>query len=92
MHEQAGHRPALVLSPATYNAKTGLLLCCPMTTQVKGDPFEVVLAGREVAVGFADQVNCLDWVVRGTKRKGKVTASKLSEVRSKLQALVGSPV
>src|SRR2546428_13686075 len=44
-HEQAGHRPALVLSPAAYNAKTSLMVCCPMTTQIKNYPFEVVIAG-----------------------------------------------
>lgn len=43
-HEQAGHRPAVVVSPSTYNGKTGLMLCCPMTTQVKGYPFEVSIA------------------------------------------------
>ena len=89
-HEQAGHRPALVLSPAAYNSKTGLLLCCPMTTQVKGYPFEVVLEGKQVAVVLADQVKSLDWVARGARRKGKVSASELSEVRAKLLALVGS--
>jgi mRNA interferase MazF len=44
-HEQAGHRPALVVSPSAYNGKTGLMLCCPMTTQVKGYPFEVPIPG-----------------------------------------------
>ncbi|MCE3543402.1 endoribonuclease MazF, partial [Escherichia coli] len=44
-HEQAGHRPAVVLSPASYNGKTGLMLCCPMTTQIKKYPFEVLIAG-----------------------------------------------
>jgi len=45
-HEQFGHRPAVVLSPATYNRKTCLMLCCPMTTQIKGYPFEVSIAGQ----------------------------------------------
>ena len=44
-HEQAGHRPAVVLSPAAYNAKTSLMVCCPMTTQIKNYPFEVVVTG-----------------------------------------------
>jgi hypothetical protein len=44
-HERAGHRPAVVVSPAAYNAKTRLMLCCPMTTQIKNCPFEVVVAG-----------------------------------------------
>ncbi len=88
-HEQGGHRPALVLSPAAYNGKTGLMLCCPMTTQVKGYPFEVPVAGKPAAVVLADQVKSLDWVARRAQRKGKVTAAELSEVRAKLAALVG---
>jgi len=44
-HEQAGHRPAVVLSPAAYNVKTSLMVCCQMTTQIKSYPFEVVIAG-----------------------------------------------
>lgn len=54
-HEQAGHRPAMVLSPATYNKKSGLMLCCPMTTQIKGYPFEVVIKGNPASVVLADQ-------------------------------------
>ena len=51
-HEQAGHRPALVISPASYNGKTGLMVCCPMTTKIKGHPFEVLtqVAGVDCAV------------------------------------------
>jgi len=59
-HEQAGHRPALVLSPATYNGKTGLMLCYPMTTRIKGGyPFEVSIAGNPPSVTLADQVKSL---------------------------------
>lgn len=90
-HEQAGRRPALVLSPAAYNRKTGLMLCCPMTTRIKGYPFEVVVAGKQPAVVLADQVKSLDWVARGATRKARVTSSELAEVRAKLLALVGSP-
>ena len=90
-HEQAGHRPALVLSPASYNSKTGLMLCCPMSTQVKGYPFEVAVAGKQAAVVLADQVKSLDWMARKATRKGKVTPSELAEVRAKLLVLVGSP-
>ena len=62
-HEQAGHRPALVLSPATYNEKTDLALLCPITSRVKGYPFEVPLPpGLPVGgVVLADQVKNLDW-------------------------------
>ena len=63
-HEQAGHRPALVLSPAAYNNKTGLMICCPLTTQIKNYPFEVVIDGNPVAAILADQVKSLDWRMR----------------------------
>jgi mRNA interferase MazF len=88
-HEQAGHRPALVISPATYNGKTGLMLCCPMTTQIKGYPFEVLIAGTRPGAALADQVKSLDWVVRKASHKGKVSTEVLAEVRAKIFALVG---
>lgn len=88
-HEQAGHRPALVLSPATYNRITGLMLYCPMTTQIKGYPFEVVVSGKPSGVILADQVKSLDWVARKAKYKGKVSRAELTETRAKLVALVG---
>jgi mRNA interferase MazF len=90
-HEQAGHRPALVLSPSAYNAKTGLMLCCPMTTQLKGYPFEVRIAGTRNSAALADQVKSLDWGVRRASRKGAVSAAELSEVRAKAIALIGKP-
>ncbi|MFC6639741.1 endoribonuclease MazF [Sulfitobacter sp. JBTF-M27] len=86
-HEQAGHRPALVLSPAKYN-KIGLMLCCPMTTKIKGYPFEVVIQGSQTNAALADQVKSLDWKVRKAKRKGQVTSSELAEVRAKSVALI----
>jgi mRNA interferase MazF len=89
-HEQAGHRPALVLSPAVYNSKTGLMLCCPMTTQIKGYPFEVLIASDKPSAALADQVKSLDWVVRKATRKGKVTAPELAETRAKIIALLGN--
>ena len=88
-HEQAGHRPALVVSPAAYNAKTSLMLCCPMTTQIKGYPFEVAIAGVSPSAVLADQVKSLNWVARKARRKGSVTAAELADVRAKLLALVG---
>ncbi len=54
-HEQAGHRPAVVLSPASYNLETGLMICCPMTTQIKNYPFEVLIAGAIPSAILADQ-------------------------------------
>lgn len=90
-HEQVGHRPALVLSPAAYNGKTGLMLCCPMTTQVKGYPFEVAIAGTRATAVLADQVKSLDWRVRKATRKAQVSMRELSEVRARVVALVGQP-
>jgi mRNA interferase MazF len=87
--EQAGHRPALVLSPAAYNDKTGLMICCPLTTRIKNYPFEVPLVGSRSAVVLADQVKSFDWRARKAARKGKASASELSEVRAKIGALIG---
>jgi mRNA interferase MazF len=89
-HEQAGHRPALVVSPSAYNGKTGLMLCCPMTTQVKGYPFEVLIAGERPGAALADQVKSLDWLARKARYKGKVAAAELNDVRAKILALVGA--
>lgn len=89
-HEQAGHRLALVVSPAAYNAKTSLMICCPMTTQIKGYPFEVLITGPPPpSVVLADQVKSLDWRVRRAKRKGGGSADELAEVRAKIVALIG---
>lgn len=86
---QAGHRPAVVLSPAAYNRKTSLMLCVPLTTRVKGYPFEVAVSGRRGGVALADQVKCLDWQARKATRKGKASVAELEEIRAKLRALVG---
>ena len=89
-HEQAGHRPALVLSPASYNRRSGLMLCCPMTSQKKGYPFEVVIAAdtdRESVV-LADQVKSLDWKVRKAVKKGTASIDVIAEMLSKLQTLL----
>ena len=89
-HEQAGRRPALVLSPASYNGKTGMMVCCPMTTHIKGYPFEVVISGNPPSAVLADQVKSLDWRARGAIRKGKVKETILREVRAKICALIGA--
>lgn len=88
-HEQAGHRPAVVVSPASYNGITGLMLCCPMTTQIKGYPFEVLIAGKRPCVVLSDQIKSLDWVVRKASHKGKVLPDELAQVREKTSALIG---
>lgn len=86
-HEQAGKRPALVLSPASYNAKTSLLLACAMTLEVKGYPFEVLLPDGKSAV-LADQVKCLDWRMRNVQPKDGVPDEVLQRVRDVLRALL----
>lgn len=89
-HEQSGRRPAFVLSPAAYNGKTGLMLCCPITTQVKGYPFEVALEGPAKVHGviLADQVKSLDWRVRKAEKTGKVSNAVLQEVVDKIKAIL----
>lgn len=88
-HEQAGHRPAVVVSPSSYNGKTGLILCCPMTTQIKGYPFEVLIAGNRPSAVLSDQIKSLDWVVRKASHKGKVLPDELAQVRGKAFAIIG---
>lgn len=88
-HEQAGHRPAVVLSPAAYNGKTSLMICCPLTTQIKNYPFEVMIAGPKPSAVLADQIKSLDWRKRRARRKGAISAAELAEVRAKVRALIG---
>jgi mRNA interferase MazF len=88
-HEQAGHRPAVVLSPASYNGRAGMIICCPTTTRIKGYPFEVAIAGTPPSVVLADQVKSQDWRARNATQKGRVAASELAEIRAKLRALIG---
>jgi mRNA interferase MazF len=88
-HEQAGHRPALVISPASYNGKSGLMICCPISTKIKGHPFEVITAvdGIDYAV-LSDQVKSLDWKIRRAKKKTEVSADVMLHVRAKMKALL----
>jgi len=88
-HEQAGHRPAVVLSPAAYNAKTSLMVCCPMTTQIKNYPFEVIISGASPSAVLADQVKSLDWRKRRATRKGTISPTELADVRAKIRSLIG---
>ena len=90
--EQAGRRPALVLSPQSYNRKVGLALVCPVTTRVKGYPFEVALPpGFETeGVILCDQIKSLDWRARHATRVGSVPASVMREVTARILALVDS--
>jgi mRNA interferase MazF len=87
--EQAGHRPALVLSPREYNRKTGLAVMCPMTTQAKGYPFEVAITtGTVQGVVLSDHLKNLDWRERKVTYKGKASPAVLQEVTNKISALL----
>ena len=88
-HEQKGHRPALVLSPASYNAKTDLMVCCPLSFKIKDHPFEVLTQiDDQDGVVLSDQVKSMDWRVRKAKKKGAVSAQVMQEVRAKIKALL----
>jgi mRNA interferase MazF len=88
-HEPVGHRPALVISPAAYNGKAGLMVCCPMTTRIKGHPFEVTTEiGGVASAVLSDQVKSLDWKVRHATKKGAVSADVMVHVRAKIKALL----
>jgi mRNA interferase MazF len=87
-HEQAGHKPALVLSPARYNSARGMMICCPMTSKIKTYVFEVVVTQNPPSAVLADQVKSLDWRARGAVHKGAVSAEILAEVRAKLRTLL----
>jgi mRNA interferase MazF len=93
-HEQAGRRPALVVSPLAYNAKVGLALACPITSRVKGYPFEVALpAGLPVGgVVLADQVRGVDWRVRRAERVARLPAAATADVIARLHVLLDDDV
>ena len=89
-HEQAGRRPALVLSPSSYNGKVGLAVLCPITSQVKGYPFEVMIPPGSKLGGaiLADQVKSLDWRIRKAEFICKLPRETTSEVLDKLGTLL----
>src|ERR1043166_2886041 len=89
-HEQTGRRPALVLSPFSYNSKVGLAILCPVTSQVKGYPFEVAIpSGSKLAgVVLAAQVKNLDWRVRRAEFICKLPQETMGEVTGKLATLI----
>lgn len=89
-HEQAGRRPALVISPASYNGRVGLALLCPITSQMKGYPFEVSLpTGIEMSgVVLSDQVKSLDWRARKAEFVCKLPRPATLEVLDKLGTLL----
>lgn len=89
-HEQAGRRPTLVISPKAYNLKTGLGIFCPVTSQIKGYPFEVLIPEEFEIKGvvLADQVKNLDWQIREAKFICKMPERIIIEVTAKLQTLI----
>ncbi len=89
-HEQAGRRPALVLSPAAYNEKVGLAIFCPVTSQIKGYPFEVLIPdGLQVSGAIlSDQVKSLDWRARQAEKICELPETALEEVLHKLATLI----
>jgi len=89
-HEQAGHRPALVVSPKSYNQKVGLALFCPITSNIKGYPFEVVLPmeGRASGAILSDQIKSLDWRVMKAKRISRAPKDVVKDVLAKISTLM----
>lgn len=89
--EQAGRRPALVLSPRIYNARSGLVLVCPITNQAKGYPFEVAVPASHGVTGviLADHVKSVDWKARRAEKAGRCPNESIDEVRARLAPLLG---
>jgi mRNA interferase MazF len=89
-HEQAGRRPAVILSPAAYNGRVGLAIVCPITNQIKGYPFEVVLPAGLAVTGaiLSDQVKSLDWRARNASFICTLPTPTIAEVLQKLNTLV----
>jgi mRNA interferase MazF len=89
-HEQSGRRPAVVLSPQNYNSRVGLAILCPITSQVKGYPFEVLLPTGLPTAGaiLSDQVKSLDWHARNTEFICALPDETISEVLQKLVTLL----
>jgi mRNA interferase MazF len=90
-HEQRGRRPALILSPRNYNSKARLAIACPITSHVKGYPFEVPLppGGKISGVVLADHVKNLDWQARRVAFEAKASADVVTDVRERLRVLLG---
>jgi mRNA interferase MazF len=89
-HEQAGRRPALVLSPSGYNAKTGLAILAPITRQVKGYPYEIAFpeSGKVAGVVLCDQIKNLDWRARRAEFIDQAPDSVVLNVLGKIQTLI----
>lgn len=87
--EQKGSRPALVISPRSYNERVGMMLACPITSQIKGYPFEVRLFMKECdGVVLVDQIRSIDWRVRDVRLIGRCDQEVIEEVQHKLKLLI----
>lgn len=89
-HEQAGRRPALVLSPRLYNERSSIALLCPITSRARGDAFEVVLSDDSAVTGvvLSDQVRSLDWQARHARFGGRAPRTVIAEVLEKARTLL----
>ncbi|MBC7753072.1 MAG: endoribonuclease MazF [Moraxellaceae bacterium] len=88
-HEQMGTRPALILSPEKYNKKTGLAVCCPITSNIKGYPFEVVVSGKKIkGAVLSDHLKNLDWKIRKAKFIEKASDDVVKQCSLKISALI----
>jgi mRNA interferase MazF len=89
-HEQANDRPAVVLSNQGFNDKSGLLVCIPCTTKIKGNPFEVRISGLNgPTVALSHQIRTMDWRERGAVFIGVASAAEMAEILGKIQSLIG---
>ncbi|MBN1185453.1 MAG: endoribonuclease MazF [Bacteroidales bacterium] len=90
-HEQAGKRPAIIISPKLYNQRTSLCIACPVTSKIKGYPFEVIVNGNNITgVVLVDQIKSLDWKAKGVSFIEKIKTACYKELEEKLQLLLFS--
>jgi mRNA interferase MazF len=88
-HEQAGRRPALVLSPSIYNQRSGMAIVCPVTNTVRGYPFEVATSGNRVSgVILTDQIKSVDWRARKATFIARCPKDALDQAQAKIRALL----
>lgn len=87
-HEQAGHRPALVLSPASYNGIRGMMIVCPMTSRLRPYVFQVIASEDPPSAVIADQIKSIDWRARGVRFKSRASPAVVAETRARLRSLL----
>lgn len=89
-HEQANDRPAVVLSNQGFNDRTGLLVCVPCTTKIKGNPFEVQIGGLNApGAALTHHIRTMDWRERGAFGIGMATEQEMMEILGRVQAIIG---